>query len=570
MRKIIFYLLLLFTFSFLIFTDSRAYDYSDTGWTIAQFNSSAKIDTSQKVTVTEEITANFGTLSKHGIYRYIPYKYSRSGNNYNVRIKINSIIDDHGNSIQFNETRSGDNLTLKIGDPDQTVTGAQKYIINYEVERVINSFSDHDEFYWNVTGNDWPVPLENVKFNLSWPDNAVSTANVCYIGLYGSQDQNCQVDIDKNNISFTANQSINPGEAFTIVSGIKPGVLRPYSTWQIFSWFISDNWAYLIPLFVLFWLVYNYWKNGRDPRGRTTIAPEFAPPDNLRPAVLGTVYDEKVDAKDISAIIIDLAVRGYLKIKETKSKGVFGIESTDYEFVSTGKDQKNLAYYEKEILHGIFENDDTATLSDLKEEFYKRVKNIKDDLYKNVVKDGYFLKNPESIRNIYVGIGMTLVFLGIFFVVGTKIFGTQYLVVLIVSGIFIIIFSFAMPKRTDKGVETTRQIKGFRLYMHTAERYRERFNEKEKIFEKFLPYAMVFGIVKEWANAFKDMQMERPDWYIGTGVFYPWIFADNMIAMQNTMNSTLIAPPSQAGAGGSGFGGGGVGGGFGGGGGGSW
>ena len=144
------------------------------------------------------------------------------------------------------------------------------------------------------------------------------------------------------------------------------------------------------------------------------------------------------------------------------------------------------------------------------------------------------------------------------------------MIALILSGVIILIFSPFMPKRTDKGVETTRQIKGFYMYMHTAERYRQHFNEKEKIFEKFLPYAMVFGIVKEWANAFKDMAIERPDWYIGTGNFYPIWFATSMIDMQNSMNSTLISPPSQAGGGGSGFSGGGAGGGFGGGGGGSW
>jgi uncharacterized membrane protein len=549
---------------------AHAYDTSDTGWVVTEFNANAKIDTNRKVNITENITADFGNLSKHGIYRYIPYHYSRNGNNYNVRIKIDSITDGNGNPIQYKETSSSGNLNLQIGNPDKTVNGVQKYKINYELERVINSFSDHDEFYWNVTGNDWPVSIDNAKISIDWPNDSVITDNICYVGSYGSANQNCSANVNKNEVTFLSNQTLTPGEGFTVVSGIKPGVIKPYSTWQIVSWFLSDNWIYLVPVLILIYLLVNYLKNGRDPKGKSTIAPEFAPPDNLRPAVLGTVYDEKVDAKDISAVIVDLAVRGYLKIKELSSKGVFGIESKDYEFSSTGKDQNDLDDYEKEIMDGIFRKGNSVKLSDLREDFYEHVKDIKDDLYAKVVSRGYFSKNPSSVRNSYIGIGSALIFLGIFLFAAINVFGLQYMVALILSGVIIIIFSSFMPKRTDKGVETTRQIKGFYMYMHTAERYRQHFNEHEKIFEKFLPYAMVFGIVKEWANAFKDLAIERPDWYEGTGTFYPILFANNMINMQNSMNSTLITPPSSAGAGGSGFSGGGVGGGFGGGGGGSW
>jgi uncharacterized membrane protein len=327
-----------------------------------------------------------------------------------------------------------------------------------------------------------------------------------------------------------------------------------------------------VPIVVLIVFFRNYYKNGKDPKGKTTIVPEFAPPDKLHPAEMGTIIDEKVDTNDISAVIIDLAVRGYIKIKEIENKGLFGIKNQDYEFVSMKKNTNDLENYEQEIYNGIFDGDESKKLSDLKEKFYTHVSVIKDNLYDKVLHDGYFSKNPSKIRNIYVGIGITVLVIGfaLVFYSLSAIFPLEYGIGTSVSGIIVLIFAPFMPKRTDKGVETTRQIKGFKLYMNTAERYREQFNEKEKIFERYLPYAMVFGIVKEWAGKFKDMQIEKPDWYEGRGAFYPVMFASNISNMQNSVNSAMVSAPSSAGGGGSGFSGGGVGGGFGGGGGGSW
>jgi len=572
MKKIFLFLLLVISFQLPVFSSVKAYDATDTDWKITDFNSNAQINSDQKVNVTEEITVDFGNLEKHGIYRYIPYKYFRNGNNYIVRIKILGITDDAGNKIPYEESRQSDNFFIKIGNANKIVTGVQKYKINYSLERVINHFSDHDEFYWNVTSNDWPVPIENTEIRIQWPEGAEITQDVCYVGAYGSAQEDCKINTEKNSAIFTSNNALNPGEGFTVASGIKTGLLNPYSFYTVVAWFLSDNWAYLIPFLVLGWLIYNYLKNGRDPGGKKTIVPEFAPPDSLRPAVLGTLYDEKVDTRDISAVIIDLAVRGYLKIKEIENKNILGIKSKDYQFVDTGKNQKDLVNYEKEIMDGVFEEGKTAKLSDLKNKFYTHVKNIQNDLYREVVDRKYFLKNPNNTRNVYLILGGAIIFLG-FFVgpfLGLITNSVSFMVAFMLSGILIIIFSFSAPKRTDLGAETNRKIKGFRLYMYTAERYREQFNEKEKIFERYLPYAMVFGIVKEWAKKFEGMQIEQPDWYQGNGVFNAIIFANVMSSMQNDMNSALVSNPSSAGSGGSGFSGGGAGGGFGGGGGGSW
>jgi uncharacterized membrane protein len=576
MKKILcLFLFILVTMLALVnFEKTYAYNPADTGWTIKEFNSTADIQTYRTVDIIEEIKVDFGNLVKHGIYRKMPYRYSRNGNNYEVRIKVKDVTDGYNLPIMHEVYREGGNIVLKIGDPDKTISGTQTYNISYTIDRVINTIDASDEFYWNITGNEWPVDIENSSIIVNWPDKAQVLDNTCFVGSFGSTVKDCNVSIDDNKytVFFVSERVLKPGEGMTIVSSVNTGVIENYSIWAQILWFLSDNLGYLIPILVFIFLLKHYFSKGRDPKGKATIAPEFAPPEKLRPALMGTIFDQKVNMHDISATIIDLAVNGYLKIKEFEEKKIFG-KSKDYELIKLSKTYANLEKYEKDILDGIFESGDKVKLSDLQNKFYKHIKAIKDDLYHKVEQMGYFEENPEKVRNKYLAIGFVLIFSSFFIPAFLSfIFSSinSFVIALIVSGMLFIIFAFLMPKRTEHGVEVARQIKGFKLYMHTAERYRQKYHEDNKIFEKFLPYAMVFGIVGQWAKKFEKMQIDRPVWYEGRGAFYPVIFANNISAMQNQMNSSLASSPSSAGSGGSGFSGGGAGGGFGGGGGGSW
>lgn len=576
MKKII--LLILIFINILFFSsNAHAYDTNDTGWVINEFNVNAHININQSINIEEEIKVDFNSLEKHGIFRYMPYQYTRNGQNYNVKIKIASITDKNNKKIPYEQSTSDGNLILKIGDPDIFVTGEYTYNIKYEILRAINQFSDYDEFYWNVTGNDWPVEIKKANIIIKWPDNIKYYNNICFTGIYGSTNADCafsETENNKNIISFAANNTLNPGEGFTIVSGIEKGIIKEISFWQKIVWFMSDNYPYLIPIFLFIYLFYTYRKHGRDPLGKITIAPEFIPPMKLSPAVMGTLFDEKVDLKDISSVIIDLAVRGYLKIKETEKKALLG-KKTEYEFIKTGKSINDLDNYEQEIYNGIFSaGNDIVKLDDLKNKFYRNIPSIKNLLYQKVTKAKYFEKNPETVRNIYYAIGGVLIFLAFFtpgFLTTNAGLMIPFMASLIISGIMIMIFANFMPKRTLEGVEANRKIKGFKLYMETAEKYKQKFYEDKNIFHKYLPYAMMFGIVDKWANAFKNIDLEKPDWYEGNmRGFQAVYFASLINNMQTNMNSALVSTPSSAGSGGSGFSGGGSGGGFGGGGGGSW
>jgi len=140
----------------------------------------------------------------------------------------------------------------------------------------------------------------------------------------------------------------------------------------------------------------------------------------------------------------------------------------------------------------------------------------------------------------------------------------------LISAIILFIFGILMPSRTQKGAELLLKIEGFKLYMETAERYRQKFNEKENIFEKFLPYAIVFGIVELWIKAMEKIYGQdfynnyHPVWFYGTSIS-SFSTSDFNSAMNSLSSSISSSTGTSSGAGGGGFAGGGGGGGGGGG-----
>lgn len=560
--KKLFFALIILVLSFL----SQATFAQSSSWTIPNFESKIRINSDSSILVQEEIETFF-YVQKHGIYRNIPLSYKdRYGNNFKLRFNLISVTDESGRSLKYQLSRSGGEAKIKIGDPDLLVTGRQVYMISYQVQRAVTYFTDHDELYWNATGTSWEVPIKNSKAEIILP-KTIDESDIktqCYTGSYGSREEDCTSSFSDNKAEFS-------GQGYlTVVFGWPKNITTKPSFINNLGWFISDNWMIFIPIIVFLSLLYIWYKNGRDPVGRKTIVPQYEPPDKSLPAIVGVLIDEKVDIKDVSATVIDLAVQGYLKIKEEGEKGLV-IKKKDYSFIQLKdfKADKDISFYEKKILEGIFGDKKEVRLSDLKNDFYQNLNEIKGFLYEDSVKAGYFAKRPDKIRGFYLICGIVVSVLG-----GILISFFEMALVpvisILASGGIIIIFSFFMPKRTQKGVGSYEYALGFKLYLEKAEKYRLKFAEKENLFEKYLPYAMIFGVADKWAKAFADIYKNPPSWYegYGPGQFNAIVFASSLNNFSESTNSTFVSTPS---GGGSGFGGGGFsGGGFGGGGGGSW
>ncbi len=538
---------------------------ADDGWRITNFAADIRISQDAILSVTETIDVDFGNLSRHGIYREIPLAYKDNlGQSYRLRFKLISITSTNGNAIPY-EDSGWNTRTLKIGDPNRTVSGAQKYIIRYEIDRGIR-FLDTDEFYWNATGNLWPVPISFAQVNITYPSGARNLKTQCYTGLAGENGADCLQTNEGNAATFIATD-IGAGEGLTVVVGAPKSTLTAPTRSQLLANTLRDNLSYLLIPLTLLVLLLIWWRKGRDPVNHKTIVPEFAPPDKLSPSLMGVLKDERADMLDISVAIIHLASRGFLKIEEVAKKKLIG-KKVDYRLVKKSGDAKKLSGFDQELFESIFDSSEEKMLSDLKDKFYTHIASLKKKLYEEALGKKFFAQNPGTVRGTYLALGILVPDVIIFLTA----FVSSAVVPAIISSIillpFAIWFGLKMPRRSAEGAEALRRVRGFRLFIYTAERYREKFNEDHNIFSRYLPYAMVFGLTEKWAKAFEGLKVTPPDWYSGHSAFNAIYFSHTINTVSSQMNSTLAASPSSSGS--SGFGGGSSGGGFGGGGGGSW
>ena len=544
---------------------------------IDDFTVEIKINQDSSISVTEKITYNFVETEKHGIYRDIPYKYKARGGTFKLRFSDIDVMYNNGKPVDFSVSEQNGNKHIKIGDADKYVSGQQQYIIKYTVNRAINYFTEHDELYWNATGDEWKVDIKQSRINLILPQSILESdlRTQCFAGRSGSQDDCLSTRYDYSGpgrvkgITFI-NDLFNSGEGMTIVVGIPKGIIAKPTIFQSLFYIIKDNYIVAWPIFLFLFLFYRWRKRGRDPEGRGTIIAEFEAPDKLSPAEVGVLIDEVANKRDVSAEIIYLASQGFLKIKKIAKIGI--LKSADYELIKLREGEEAVAKHDQALLKAIFSGKSSVKISELKNKFYKDLDKITKEIYKSTVTKGYFNKSPRYVRGKYIVAGIIILLLSWF--VG-PIFGFIGVGSVIVSAIIVIIFGWLMPALTKQGVLAKEKILGLKEYINVAEKDRIKFHnaphKNPQHFEALLPFAMVMKLEKAWAKQFVDIYDTSPSWYEGSGGhFSSAMLANELSGFSKTTNTSLASHPSSAGSGGSGFSGGSSGGGFGGGGGGSW
>ena len=588
-------------------------------WVIRTFDARYVIDKSGTFTVTEDIIVEFGSLERHGIFRDIPVEYEFDKDSNRLMDITGISVTDGLLPAPFETIDSGPNLRIKIGDPDVLVSGKQRYVISYTVNNGLNPFDDHDELYWNVTGGDWEATIEQASATVTAPGPGIQRIT-CFQGPTDSTET-CDSSFDETSASFQAGRALPHGSELTVVVGLSKGlvavgppVLVPASddTLQQVQNIFKLN-AATIPLtaivaaVVLAALGRQWWVAGRDrwfgdmyyihdnpPEdtrpllARETVVVEYTPPAvgrgrRMRPAEIGLLLDERADTLDVSATIVDLAVRRHILIRELPKEGFFGVfKNQDYELArkpgveetSSSGSRDGLLPYENRLKTALFEGADTVKLSELKNKFHDDLAEVKSDLYDEAVQGlKLFPANPDTVRKAYRVGGVVIAIIGgvTAYLLG-RAFGAGLLGIPIVAGGVLLFFlAPLMPRRTAQGQLLYRRCLGFRLYMTKAEKERQSFAEKANLFEEYLPYAIIYGCVKKWAKAFEGLGLEErgTHWYVGRHGFAPAAFADSLGDFSDSISGVMASTPG--GSGGSGFGGGGSAGGGGGvGGGGSW
>lgn len=563
-------LALLFSFLLLVAAPAAAKEL-----VIQSFDVEVHVNADGVIDVTETIRPRF-TGQWNGIYRTIPVEYrTPQGFNYSLLLEPLGVAGEQG-GLRYETSRERHYLKFKIWVPG-AYNATRTVVLRYRVPNALRFFEEHDELYWNVTGDEWEVPIESASARIILPAGATGVRALAFTGSYGSQAQEADVEIADNEVKMHMRRRLAFHEGLTAVVGWDKGLVKEPSAAAKGSMFLRSNWPLIIPLGVfalMFWL---WATRGRDPRLRA-VAAQYAPPEGLTPAEAGTLIDNKADMRDITATLVDLAVRGYLLIEETEEEKLFGLlGGKEYVFhrrkpAGEGKDLKG---HERDLLESLFTHGgDTVRLSDLENKFYKDLPGIRNRIFEALLHRHYYAHRPDKVKRRYVIIAIVVGAISIwgmgFLAAATGMAPGTLVAVGVLSAASILGFGWFMPARTWQGTRALEGVLGFEEFLGRveADRY-DRMVKTPQMFEKYLPYAMALGVEKNWVRAFEDIYRQPPEWYRGprSGMdFHPRSFVSDLGRMSSRAASAMASAPRSSG--GSGFGGGGFsGGGFGGGGG---
>jgi len=462
----------------------------------------------------------------------------------------------------------------------------KSWVIKYKVHGGVGFYENWDEIYWNAIFEDRDVVVKKAEVLVHLPQEfeKEKITQKLFIGRLGSKiESNNYEVVDKQTIRFWG-YNIEPDNFLTIVASWPKGAVRKPFLYreQIINWIVLLV-ALVLPIFT-FVRMFNLWKKeGKDPKIKKTIIAHYSPPGNLPPALFGVLMDQNVDMKDILATVVDLAVRGYLRIIERV--GGFGFFKTKEYIFERLKNVNDLKPFEKQIMEGIFLGRSTVSSRDLKNKFYREIPDIQKSLYQEVAQTGYFKGNIKHIRDRYRKTSYIILILSfvIFFsliVLSSSLWPGlmryffqifMFEVSLVMTAIIIMVFAHFMPVLTEQGLEAKWKLLGFKEYLRVAEKFRIEAETLET-FSKFLPFAMILGVEKKWANRFADFSYQKQDWYLPAGYISGGIpkggapisigsFSSSFSSFASSITSTFSGPSGGAGAGGAGGAGGGGGGG---------
>ncbi len=545
-------------------------------WVIENYNVDIIIEPEGDLKITEKLTVDFGMEKKHGIYRDIPLDFKDpAGKSHKIEIRDIFVSDEMLNPYKIKISKSGNNLRIRIGDPNIYVSGIKNYLIHYRVKYALYSLGNIDELYWNSIGTGWAVPIKGGIITVILPFDNSHIQYACYTGAFGSIAKNCEAKKEENIVIFKLKKSLSPHEGMTVAVGWPTGMIKIRTGPPLWK----NPWLYLciyIPcLFIfLFWL---WWKKGRDVGGKGIIQVQYEPPNDITPIEAGTLIDEKTDTRDIVAEIIDLARRGYIKIIETEEERFLFGKKREYIFEKIKDFDSSLQSkeFDLQILNALFEGGKRKKLTDLKKKFYSAIPEITKSVFSSLTTKGFFTANPLSVKSSYTILGVIILILTIFGSVSLGIFLINFVPLLvggIITAISIFILGQFMPRKTRNGSIMKEYLKGYEEFISRVEKnIIEKLFPPDKIpevFEITLPYAIAFGEAEKWANAFEGLFIQPPNWYQSRGTFSPSVFAYSLDRFTSEASQILSSAPRSSGGGSSG--GGFSGGGGGGGGGGSW
>lgn len=332
---------------------------------ILSFHSEISIDSTSKIQVAEHIDIiSTGQIFKRGIVRFLPMsKQDSAGNKKAFNYKVVS-VERNQQKENFHTERKNNNLVIYVGNSNQFIdSGKHEYIITYTAENAIDFYENFDEFYWNINGFEWDFDIGNVSANVNLPDQTPIIQSSCYTGSYGSRRSDCIKETSENQVTFKT-ENIFKRQNLSIAVAFEKGFVKeppppppppPPTFFEKFGLFIL---AIILFVGLTIYYIKTWRRHGVDPP-TPTIYPIFEAPENLSPASVGIIHKERYWSDLITASMVSLAVKGYLKIEEKASKGIFGVFSSKKFSIHKLKEvDETLPEEEKVILERMFRRND--------------------------------------------------------------------------------------------------------------------------------------------------------------------------------------------------------------------
>lgn len=558
-------------FSFSLFFLLITSIFADAGYIIDNYNVDVKIDEKSIYSVEESIRVDF-LQPRRGIYRVIPEVFNgREIKISDIKTNAPTVAKDEGNYIY-----------LRMGDPNRYITGIKDYIIKYRYNIGWDRDSNFDEVYYNLIGNDWDTDIKKVEFKIELPKKFDANRVNFTVGPYGSRDtEGVKWRVDGNTIVGYTTVTLKPKESVTIALPLPEGYFN--FTEEKIIYFIFKGVLYLIYLIIPL-IAIGLLKKYRDKESVIQTV-EFYPPDGLTPTEVGYYIDGIIHSKDLTSLIFYWANMGYLKINELKKSGIFTSGEFEIEFLKERLDsKKDFEKYMYNALSAYKNSENRVNIRDLRNKFYKHIDKAAEILEIDLIMNKKTLYSSKSLR---AGNTMrtSILFIaaasfGYFYYFGITQ-GVSTLITVIcgmVSALVTLAISGKIKSKTEYGMEIYGRILGFKRFLETAEKRKLELllEENPSYFYNILPYTIVLGVSDIWADKFKDLVVEPPQWYGGSSVGDAFVLGMFMGSFNNSLsafNDTMLSAPkapSNFGGGGSSMGGGSSGGGAGGGGGGSW
>lgn len=543
---------------------------------ILSFTSHIEVLQDARIEVRETITVQCENIKiKRGIYRDSPTIYTGMyGLRKTVGFRVISVLRD-GKPEAYHISEINNGQRIYIGQEDVFLPeGVYSYTIIYSTDRQLRYFQEYDELYWNVTGTMWEFPIDRVTAVVALPEKIPRSriSLKAYTGPKGSRDEEYTSSIEQKKISFTTTKPFDAYEGLTIsVSWPKGYVYEPDKREKLTS-LISDNMEIGIGLggFILLLLYYTvvWFLAGIDPK-RGTVIPLFNPPENLSPASVRYIQKMGYDIKAFAAALINMAVKGFISIKE---------DDNEYVIVRENTDDTVLSREEKKIAKKLFGSKDKLTLSSSNNstirDGIRSIKNILKMSFEKIyfiTNKGYFIPGfvlslliilmgiyyaGRSGFNNFISIWLTFWTIAVVFLISrviqawrdylsgrkhikvskVSLFAAIFLTLFslpFIAAEFFVIFFFAnisslwfiaimialivtdylfyrlLKAPTRAGRRILDSIEGFKMFLSVAEKDRLKFmapiDKTPEVFEKYLPYALALDVEQEWAEQFSEI-----------------------------------------------------------------